>query len=49
MQTLPLAKHDLASVFQGEELPANKRVVVRIDTSGDEGAATVHLYHTVDY
>ena len=43
----PLSKHDLPSVLESEELPAHKRVIVRVGIGGDEGPPPVHLHtHT---
>lgn len=42
MVNLPLAKLDAVLLLQPDELPANERVVERVDIRGDHGTPPVH-------
>ena len=44
---MTLAKLDLVPLLQGIEMPAYKRVIVGVDTCGDEGSPPINLWeHT---
>ena len=40
---VPLSKLHLASLLEGVEVPADKRVIVRVNTGRDEGPPPIHL------